>query len=61
MSKIAFKEKDGDQYYRDDSGKWIKCDEAKIHSLWSVWVVSKNIKRYRDVDGFLVFDYKEGS
>ncbi len=59
--KTAFKEKDGDQYYRDDHGNWIKCDEAKIHSLWGVWVMSKGITRYRDDEGYLVFDYKKES
>lgn len=61
MSKIAFKEKDGEQYYKGSSGKWIKCDEVKIDSLWCIWVVSKNIKRYKDDNGFTVFDYKKES
>lgn len=61
MNKPAFKEKGSEQYYRDDEGNWIKCDETTIHSLWSVWVMAKGIKRYRDDDGFLVFDYKKES
>ena len=58
MSRIAFKEKGKEQYYRDDDGEWVKASEAYINALYGTWVASKGVDKYIDKDGFLVFDYK---
>ena len=59
--KIAFKEKDKDnQFYRNESGEWIKCDEEKIDSLWREWVLNKTGLSIKTTeDGFTVYDYKQ--
>ena len=57
-----FKEKNKDeQYYKDDSGNWIKTDEATISSLWNIWIGAKGVHRYKDNEGFTVFAYKNES
>jgi len=58
---IAFKEKEGDnnQYYKDTDGKWKRCNENYISSLWLKWVTADNSKpQYEDNEGFTIFEYK---
>lgn len=42
------------QYYYED-GRWIKCSEDVIMTLWGKWIVSENPHKYLDEDGFTVF------
>tara|TARA_R100001244_G_scaffold124761_1_gene94651 strand:+ start:1754 stop:1957 length:204 start_codon:yes stop_codon:yes gene_type:complete len=61
---IAFKEKAchgyTDQYFRDPSGNWVKCNELVINGLWNIWIMNEdeNCNRYTDEEGFIVYDYK---
>ena len=52
-----FKEKEDEQFYYNN-GKWIKCGESTIDSLWNSWVSSPKASRQFDEEGFLVFGYE---
>lgn len=54
----SFKEhqKTKEQFYFEN-GKWKKCNESKIQSLWQTWVVSKGVHRFVDDDNFVVYGY----
>ena len=60
-NEIAFKEKDEDnQFYRDENGVWIKCNEDKIDELHMVWLMNYNGNSIRAKDGdFYIYDYKK--
>lgn len=51
----VFKERNEDEYFYFDGNDWIECDEDKIHSLWSNWIMSKNGTKHLQDDGFTVY------
>jgi hypothetical protein len=50
-----FKERDAENQFFYQDGKWVKCSEPTIDFLWNKWVVSKNTERFDDEEGFTVF------
>ena len=55
-----FKEKDAENQYYYENGKWIKCNEPKIHKLWGEWVLNKEGKSVREAEnGYTIFGYKD--
>lgn len=53
-----FKEKNkGDKQYLFKDNGWVLTNENTINDLWTKWVISENIHKYYDDDGYLVFGY----
>lgn len=46
------------QWFENEAGERVFCNEATIAVLWAKWVAAEEAKRYMEGE-FLIFDFSE--
>ena len=53
--KPIFKEKNTDNQFVYEGDKWRSAEADEVSALFNTWISTKNIHRFIDENGYLVF------